>query len=112
MTGAAAFADLPEMLALAQLPNVAVKISGGPSYSAEPYPFRDVQEYPKRIFDAFGPHRSFWGTDVTRMPCSYRQCVTMFTEEAPWLQGRDRDLVMGRAVCDWLGWNPPGLAKA
>jgi predicted TIM-barrel fold metal-dependent hydrolase len=111
-TGAAAFADLPEMLALAQLPNVAVKISGGPSYSAEPYPFRDVQEYTKRIIDAFGARRSFWGTDVTRMPCSYRQCVTMFTEEAPWLQGSDRDLVMGRAVCEWLDWHPPGLGKA
>jgi len=110
-TGAAAFADLPEMLALARLPNVAVKISGGPSYSAEPYPFRDVQEYTKRIIDAFGPQRCFWGTDVTRMPCSYRQCVTMFTEESPWLQGSDRELVMGRAVCEWLGWNPPGLAK-
>jgi hypothetical protein len=28
----------------------------------------------------------------------------MFTEEMPWLKGRDLDLVMGRAVCDWLGW--------
>jgi hypothetical protein len=28
----------------------------------------------------------------------------MFTEELPWLRGRDLELVMGRAVCDWLGW--------
>jgi hypothetical protein len=28
----------------------------------------------------------------------------LFTEELPWLQGADRDLVMGRALCDWLGW--------
>jgi hypothetical protein len=28
----------------------------------------------------------------------------MFTEELPWLKGRDLDLVMGQAVCDWLGW--------
>jgi hypothetical protein len=28
----------------------------------------------------------------------------MFTEELPWLSGRDRDLVMGDAVCAWLGW--------
>jgi hypothetical protein len=26
----------------------------------------------------------------------------------PWLQGRDLELVMGRAVCDWLGWKLPG----
>ena len=40
----------------------------------------------------------FWGTDITRMPCSWRQCVSVFTEELPWLQGRDLDLVMGEAL--------------
>jgi hypothetical protein len=30
--------------------------------------------------------------------------VTLFTEELPWLTGADRDLVMGRALCDWLSW--------
>ena len=39
----------------------------------------------------------FWGTDITRMPASWKQCVTMFTEEMPWLKGRDLELVMGRA---------------
>jgi predicted TIM-barrel fold metal-dependent hydrolase len=105
-----AWADLSEMLALARLPNVAVKMSGAPSYSSQPYPYRNIHGYLKQIFDAFGPSRSFWGTDITRMPCSYRQCVTMFTDELPWLQGRDKELVMGRAICEWLGWRPPGLA--
>jgi hypothetical protein len=31
----------------------------------------------------------------------------MFTEEMPWLKGRDLELVMGRAACDWLGWKLP-----
>jgi hypothetical protein len=31
----------------------------------------------------------------------------MFTEELPWLQGRDLDLVMGDAICGWLGWKRP-----
>ena len=30
--------------------------------------------------------------------------MTMFTEELPWLKGRDKELVMGDAICDWLGW--------
>jgi hypothetical protein len=30
--------------------------------------------------------------------------VTMFTEELPWLQGRDLELVMGQGVRDWLRW--------
>jgi len=31
----------------------------------------------------------------------------MFTEELPWLQSRDQELVMGQAICDWLGWKRP-----
>jgi hypothetical protein len=30
-----------------------------------------------------------------------------FTEELPWLQGRDKELVMEDAICDWLGWKRP-----
>jgi predicted TIM-barrel fold metal-dependent hydrolase len=103
----AAFIHLDELVALAQLPNVAVKATGAPHYSTQPYPFRNIQDGLHRIYDAFGPQRFFWGTDITRMPCSYRQCVTFFTEELPWLKGRDLELVMGRAVCDWIGWDLP-----
>ena len=98
------FADLDVLLALAKHPNVAVKLSGAPSYSSDVYPYRNIHPYIKRLVEAFGPQRSFWGTDVTRMPCSYRQCVTMYTEEMPWLKGNDLELVMGRAICEWLGW--------
>lgn len=104
---APAFADLDEMLKLARLPNVGVKLSGAPSYSTEPYPYRNIHDYLKRIVEAFGPDRCFWGTDITRMPCSYRQCVTMFTQEMPWLKGRDLERVMGGAVIDWLRWKRP-----
>ena len=106
----AAFADLPEMLALAKFPNVAVKLSGAPSCSSQPYPYKNIHGYLRQIVEAFGPDRCFWGTDITRMPCSYRQCVTMFTEELPWLKGRDLERVMGGAVVDWLGWKRPAAA--
>lgn len=100
----AIYADLPEMLALAKLPNVAVKLSGAPSTSSHAYPYTNIHGYLRQIIEAFGPERCFWGTDITRMPISYRQCVTMFTEEMPWLKGRDLELVMGEAVVNWLGW--------
>ena len=100
----AAYADLPDMLALAKLPNVAVKLSGAPSTSTQPYPYKNIHRYLQQIIETFGPDRCFWGTDITRMPCSYRQCVTMFTEEMAWLKGRDLERVMGGAVVDWLGW--------
>lgn len=105
---AEAFPNQAQLLALARYPNVAVKATGAPHYSSEPYPFRSIHPYLREIFDAFGPERFFWGTDISRMPCSYRQCVTMFTEELPWLSERDKELVMGRALCDWLGWSLPG----
>ncbi len=101
---AEAFIHLDELVALAKLPNVAVKATGAPHYSTQAYPFRNIQDGLHRIFDAFGPQRFFWGTDITRMPCSYRQCVTFFTEELPWLKGKDLEAVMGRGVCEWIGW--------
>jgi len=54
--------------------------------------------------DAFGPRRMFWGTDLTRLPCSYRQGITFFTEELAFLSESDKERVMGRGLCEWLGW--------
>jgi predicted TIM-barrel fold metal-dependent hydrolase len=101
---AAAFIHLDELVALAKLPNVAVKATGAPHYSTQGYPFRNIQDGLQRIFDAFGSKRFFWGTDITRMPCSYRQCVTFFTEELSWLKRKDLEKVMGQAVINWLDW--------
>jgi L-fuconolactonase len=98
------FEDMPKVCALARHPNVAVKASGMPSLSQEPYPFRDLHPQIKRLVDGFGPRRVFWGTDLTRMPCSYRECIDLFTRELPWLKGEDLEWVMGRGVCEWLGW--------
>ena len=100
----AAMTHMPQLLALAKYPNVAVKATGAPGYSAEAYPFPKMQTYLRQIYDAFGPHRMFWGTDITKMPCSWRRCVTMFTEELPWLSEEDKRLVMGDALCAWWGW--------
>jgi predicted TIM-barrel fold metal-dependent hydrolase len=104
----AAMEHMPRLLALAKYPNVAVKATGAPGYSAEAYPYPTMQTYLRQIFDAFGPHRMFWGTDITKMPCSWRQCVTMFTEELPWPGEDDKRLVMGDALCAWWGWDRGG----
>ena len=87
---------------------MAIKATGAPSYSSESYPFRNIQPYLHQIYDAFGPERMFWGTDITRMPCSWKQCVTFFTEELPWLSESDKELIMGRAFCKWFDWRLPG----
>ena len=102
--GEAAFATLADLLPLAKMPNVAIKPTGAPGYSRQAYPFGDIQDGLHRIFDAFGSERFFWATDITRMPRSYRQCVTFFTGEPPWLQGNDLEKIMAQGVIDWLGW--------
>ena len=102
------WSHLPDLLATAKSPNVALKATGGPSYSSEPYPYRDIHGHIRKLYDAFGPERMFWGTDITRMPTTWRQCVTMFTEELPWLTAKDKELIMGRALCNWIGWKLAG----
>ena len=101
------FEDLPQVCALAKRANVAVKASGMPSLSSEPYPFRDLHDPIRRLVDAFGPRRTFWGTDLTRMPCTYYECIHLFTDHLPWLKGEDLEWVMGRGVSEWLGWPLP-----
>jgi predicted TIM-barrel fold metal-dependent hydrolase len=101
---AEAYRNLPRLLALARHPNVAVKATGQAGYALDAYPFPSIHDALHRVFDAFGPRRMFWGTDITRMHCTWHQCVTLFTEELPWLKGADLDLVMGQAFCDWIGW--------
>jgi len=99
-----AFNHIDLLLDLARHPNVTVKASGLPEYSTEPYPYRNLHKYLKRITEAYGPRRVFWGTDFTRLPCTYRQAITMFTEELPWLSATDLEWIMGRAICEWLDW--------
>ena len=101
----AAFSDFDKLLSLAKRPNVAVKASGMPAYTSDVYPYRRVHSYLRQVYEAFGPKRMFWGTDFTKLHCSYRQAVTMFTEEIPWLSSDDKEWIMGRGLCEWLGWS-------
>ena len=99
-------ARLAPTLAMARYPNVAVKVSCLPCLSSEGYPFRNLHDTVHRVVDAFGPHRCFWGSDLTRLllKCSYREAVTMFTEELDFLSAIDKAWIMGRALSAWLRW--------
>jgi L-fuconolactonase len=101
---AEAFRDFGKLLAIAKRPNVAAKASALPCYTNDAYPYRSLHPYIRQVYDAFGPKRVFWGTDLSRSPIPYRQQVTMFTEEIPWLSVDDKTWIMGRGICEWLGW--------
>jgi predicted TIM-barrel fold metal-dependent hydrolase len=101
--GDAAFPNMAELMALAKRPNVAVKLTGGPFYADDAYPFASLHKHYRAMYDAFGPRRLFWGTDITKMPCSWRHCLDHF-QEITWIPEADKKLIMGEAICTWLGW--------
>jgi predicted TIM-barrel fold metal-dependent hydrolase len=97
---------IDQTVALAKYPNVSCKMSASPGHSSEPYPFRDMNVHLHRVFDAFGPQRCYWGTDMTNSfaKATYRQRMTHFTEQLDFLSDDDKDWIMGRAILARLGW--------
>jgi predicted TIM-barrel fold metal-dependent hydrolase len=97
---------IAETVALAKYPNVSVKLSSTPLYSKQSYPWRDMDDHIKRVFDAYGPRRCHWGTDITNCfdqgPMSLR--VKHFTEELKFLSEDDKDWVMGKSILEKLRW--------
>jgi hypothetical protein len=63
---------------LAKLLNVAVKLTGGPSYAGDAYPFKSLPPHYCAIYGTFR------ATDITKMPCSWNECVTQF-QEIDWI---------------------------
>ena len=101
------FAELPKVLALAAYPNVVVKISGACTLSHTPFPYPDIWEALRRIFDAFGLERCLWGTDWTRAVklLTYAQGVDAFLA-TDHLSDSDRATLMGAALSRVYRWTP------
>ena len=97
---------ISQTVSLAKYPNVSVKLSAAANYSSEAYPFGDFTPHLKRLFDAYGPKRCYWGTDITNGygKASYRQRVSHFTEQLSFLSEEDKDWVMGKAILERLQW--------
>jgi len=88
---------------LSSLPNVAVMISALPCHVNEPFPFAGLRDPITRIVKAFGPRRIFWGSDLTRLPCTYTEAVT-YLETLNLMPSSDLQIVMGEGISQWLGW--------
>jgi len=100
----AGLGEFDKLLAIAKRPNVAVKTSCLPAFTTDSYPFKFWHPYLKRVHEAFGPQRMFWGSDLSRLPCPLKQCVTMFTENMPFFSAQDLEWIMGKGICEWIGW--------
>ena len=101
------FADLPNVLSLAEFDNVAIKISGAGTLSHQPFPYQDIWEPLRKIFDAFGLDRCMWGTDWTRAVklLTYEQGVEAFrvTDQ---LSDSERSTLMGGTLMKIYNWSP------
>ena len=101
------FADLPQVLALAEHDNVAIKISGACTLSHVGFPYNDIWEPLRQIFDAYGLDRCLWGTDWTRAVklLTYEQGVEAFrvTDQ---LSDSERSILMGGALANIYQWSP------
>jgi L-fuconolactonase len=100
-------AAVDQVIRMARLPNVAIKVSALPCYVDEAYPFPTLHPLIRRVVDAFGAQRCFWGTDLSHLPCPYGQVVTLFTEELDFLSANDKEWIMGRGIAQWLNWPVP-----
>src|ERR1700687_621573 len=99
--------DLAKVLELAGRPNAVIKVSGACTLSREPYPFPDIWDPLKRVFDAWGFDRCLWGTDWTRAVAvvNYDQAVVRLLETAR-LSDTERAALMGVACARAYGWSP------
>ena len=98
---------IDDAIGLARFDNVAVKVSSLPSFVTDGYPFRSLHDRIHRVIDAYSPRRAFWGSDISRLSCTYDQVRRLFTDELDFLTGPDLEWVMGRGVSEWLGWREP-----
>ena len=58
-------------------------------------PFLSLHDPLQRVIEAFGPSRVFWGSDLTRLTCSYLECKQLFTKELAFLSRTDIGWIMG-----------------
>ena len=96
--------DIEVVCRLARHANVSIKATTVPAYSTEPYPYPSLHPLLEQVLNAFGPERVFWGSDLSRLPGTYRELVSLFRDELAFLKGDALEAVMGKSLCDWIGW--------
>ena len=94
------------LLPLARHANVAVKASALPCFVTEDYPYPQIVQAVYDLVAAFGANRVFWGSDLSRLPCSYEQLISLFLDEMPGLTREELNVIMGEGLSAWLNWPP------
>jgi predicted TIM-barrel fold metal-dependent hydrolase len=116
--GFARSADSPEsaglaaLVKLADLPNIAVKVSGFyyGSGKTDDYPYVAQTALFERIYDAFGAHRLTWGSDFPVSAwdaCTYPQTLDVVRRHCAFLSAADLGWIMGETIARILATGRP-----
>jgi L-fuconolactonase len=99
------FKELPNLLALAEYPNLYVKMTASAALSNEPYPFRDIWPYVGKVVSEFGAERVMWGSDYNRVSPlhTYKQAID-WVQEADVFDDKTREQVYSGTVRAVYGW--------
>lgn len=94
--------DFQLLLAMAQYPNVWVKVSELSSIAkSRTYPFRDAYPYVKRVYEAFGPDRVLFGTGypgsarAAYQRPTLKQEIDLLDKEMPFFTKENREKILG-----------------
>lgn len=91
---------------LSQFDNMNFKLSDVKGRSQEEFPFADVHPFIRRLFDAFGPQRTIWGTGypghhrVKHNWLSLADELRLIREGLPFLSASDVDAILGKTAAD------------
>jgi L-fuconolactonase len=94
-----------EIAELAQLPNVAVKLSGLVTEAADEWTVEQLRPFVDVLLQAFEPSRIMFGSDwpVCLLAASYREVVAAAQELTAQLSSAERADVFGETAARWYG---------
>jgi predicted TIM-barrel fold metal-dependent hydrolase len=84
--------EFEQIVELARLPNITLKVSSLQYSSRQPAPHKDVAPLVRRAYDAFGPERLMWGS-LGHSEGELKSKEIVFEENLGFLSARERSLV-------------------
>jgi L-fuconolactonase len=90
------FAPWEDVLALSAVPNLYLKATNLPELSREPFPYADVVQRVRAVYERFGPARLIWGSNFPPSAdrASYAESVQFF-RDLPFIPAREKEQIMG-----------------
>lgn len=96
MAGPIRAQDVDALCALAEYPNVMVKISAFYALGAKAAPYLDLAPLIEHVFHAFGANRLMWGSDCPfqTLAGTYPDSIELIRDRLPFLSDNDRQQIL------------------